>query len=119
MIIDANDIILLKNEFGKKIHEFMDIKKLKIFFNKYYLIMNKFKFLGNFCKKFDKIMNEKKIKNNDKINNKLNNALEKIKDFQMKKIIINNINNINSNCNNQNIYLIKIYMFELYYLICK
>ena len=100
MIIDANDIILLKNEFGKKIHEFMDIKKLKIFFNKYYLIMNKFKFLGNFCKKFDKIMNEKKIKNNENNNNKLNNALEKIKDFQMKKIIINNINNIHSNCNN-------------------
>jgi len=110
MNIEAMDIILLKNEFGKKIHEFMDIKKLKIFFNKYYMIMNKFKFLGNLCKKFDKIMDEKNLKNNennqnnqnneinDKINEnngnkKFNNVIEKIKDYQNKKIVINNINN--------------------------
>ena len=94
MNIDANDIILLKNEFGKKIHEFVDKKKLQIFFNKYYLILNKFKLLGNMCKKFDKILNEKNIKNNNNIGyNKLNNLIEKIKDYQMKKANINNINN--------------------------
>ena len=96
MTIDVNDIILLKNEFGKKIHEFMDIKKLKIFYNKYYLIINKFKFLKNLYKNFDKIMNESNIKNNEN-DNKVNKALEKIKDYQMKKVIINNINN---NCSN-------------------
>ena len=94
MNINANYIIMLKNEFGKKIPGFMDKKKLKLFFNKYYLILNKFKFLGNLCKKFDKIMNETIIKNNenDKNKNKFNNVLEKIKDYQIKKNIINDIN---------------------------
>ena len=99
MNIDANDIILLKNEFGKKINGFMDKKKLRIFFNKYYLILNKFKIMGNLFKKFDKIINEKNFKNNENINNdKLNNILEKIKDYQMKKNTINSINN--NNCKN-------------------
>ena len=97
MSIDANDIILLKNEFGKKINGYMDKKKLRIFFNKYYLILNKFKIMGNLFKKFDKIINEKNLKNNIS-NNKLNAILEKIKDYQMKKNAINNINN--NNCNN-------------------
>ena len=103
--IDANDIILLKNEFGKKIHGFMDKKKLQIFFNKYYLILNKFKMMGNLCKKFDKIINGKNIvynksciieNNIEKENNKkLISILEKIKDYQMKKNVITNINNNN------------------------
>ena len=91
MNIDANDIILLKNEFGKKIQGFMDKKKLQIFFNKYYIILNKFKMLGNLCKKFDKIINRKNIIDND--NNKLDNIKKKIQDYQIKKNIINNINN--------------------------
>ena len=103
--IEANDIILLKNEFGKKIHGFMDKKKLQIFFNKYYLILNKFKMMGNLCKKFDKIINGKNIvynknciieNNIEKENNKkLISILEKIKDYQMKKNVITNINNNN------------------------
>ena len=99
MNIDANDIILLKNEFGKKINGFMDKKKLRIFFNKYYLILNKFKIMRNLFKKFDKIINEKNIKNNDNSinNNKINDILEKIKDYQMKKNAINNINIICKN----------------------
>lgn len=101
--IEANDIILLKNEFGKKIHGFMDKKKLQIFFNKYYLILNKFKMMGNLCKKLDKIINGKNIvynknciieNNIEKENNKkLISILEKIKDYQMKKNVITNINN--------------------------
>jgi hypothetical protein len=101
MNLEANDIILLKNEFGKKLHEFMDKKKLKIFFNKYYLILNKFKLLGNVCKKFDKIISDKNIKKfNGLEENKLNDLMEKIKDYKMKKVIVNNINNyyINNNC---------------------
>ena len=100
--IDANDIILLKNEFNKKIHGFMDKKKLQIFFNKYYLILNKFKMIGNLCKKLDKIINGKNLIFNNKDINRVNDidsnkqlisVLEKIKDYQMKKNIINNINN--------------------------
>ena len=99
MNIDANDIILLKNEFGKKINGFMDKKKLRIFFNKYYLILNKFKIMGNLFRKFDKIINEKNLKNNNNSinNNKINDILEKIKDYQMKKNAINNINIICKN----------------------
>ena len=89
MNIDANDIILLKNEFGKKLHGFIDKKKLQIFFNKYFMIMNKFKILGSLCKKFDRIVNEKNIEHYQ-LNNDI---LEKIKDYQIKKIFINNINN--------------------------
>ena len=92
--LDANDIVLIKNEFGKKIQQFMDKKKLKIFFNKYYLVLNKFKLLGIICKKFDKIISDKNIKNFNHLGeNKLNSLMEKIKDYQMKKIIVNNINN--------------------------
>ena len=92
--LDANDIVLIKNEFGKKIQQFMDKKKLKIFFNKYYLVLNKFKLSGNLCKKFDKIISDKNIKNFNHLGeNKLNSLMEKIKDYQMKKIIVNNINN--------------------------
>jgi hypothetical protein len=79
----------------------MDKKKLKIFFNKYYLILNKFKLLGNVCKKFDKIISDKNIKKfNGLEENKLNDLMEKIKDYKMKKVIVNNINNyyINNNC---------------------
>jgi hypothetical protein len=55
--------------------------------------------MGNLFKKFDKIINEKNLKNNENINNdKLNNILEKIKDYQMKKNTINSINN--NNCKN-------------------
>lgn len=88
MILDVNDIILLKNEFSKKLNIFMDKKKLQIFFQKYFFILNKLKILGKACKKFDKIINEKNVK---KIEN--NDIIEKIKDFQTKKNIINNINN--------------------------
>ena len=98
MVLDVNDIILLKNEFSKKLNVFMDKKKLQIFFQKYFFILNKLKILGKVCKRFDKIMNEnniKKLENND--------IIEKIKDFQIKKIIINNINN---NANKKQ-YLIK------------
>jgi hypothetical protein len=83
----------------------MDKKKLQIFFNKYYLILNKFKMMGNLCKKFDKIINGKNIvynknciieNNIEKENNKkLISILEKIKDYQMKKNVITNINNNN------------------------
>ena len=59
MNIEAIDIILLKNEFGKKIHEFMDIKKLKIFFNKYYVIMNKINFLEIYAKNLIKLWMKK------------------------------------------------------------
>ena len=92
MNIDVNDIVLLKNEFDKKIHSFMDRKKLQIFFNKYYMIINKFKLLGNMWKKFDRIINGKKLKN-DENNSKIKEITEKIKDFQLKKNIINKLNN--------------------------
>ena len=103
MNIDANDIILLKNEFAKKINGFIDKKKLQIFFNKYNLILNKFKMIGNVCKKFGEIINGKNFIYNDKDkfnsdienNKKLIDILEKIKDYQMKRNIINSIN-INS-----------------------
>ena len=36
MNLDVNDIILLKNEFSKKLSKFMEQKKLQIFFQKYY-----------------------------------------------------------------------------------
>ena len=88
MNLDLNDIILLKNEFSKKLSGFMDKKKLQIFFEKYFFILNKLKILGKVCKKFDKILNEKNIKIIGEID-----ILEKIKDFQTKKNIINNINN--------------------------
>ena len=87
MNLDLSDIILLKNEFSKKLSGFMDKQKLQIFLEKYSFILNKLKILGKVCKKFDKILNEKNIKNIDEID-----ILEKIKDFQAKKNIINNIN---------------------------
>ena len=59
MNLDVNDIILLKNEFSKNLSKFMEQKKLQIFFQKYYFILNKLKILGKICKKFDKIMNKK------------------------------------------------------------
>ena len=88
MNLDVNDIILLKSEFSKKLNRFIDKKKLQIFFEKYFFILNKLKIFGKICKKFDKIMNV----NNAKIldNNEIK---EKIKDFQAKKNIINSINN--------------------------
>jgi hypothetical protein len=92
MNLDANDIVLLKNEFDKIIHGFIDKKKLLIFINKYYMILNRCKFLGNMCKKFDKIINEKNLKNNEN-NGKIAGIIEKIKDYQIKRNIINNINN--------------------------
>ena len=95
MNLDVNDIILLKNEFSKKLSKFMEQKKLQIFFQKYYFILNKLKILGKVSKKFDKIMNEKNEKNVKIIDNN-NEIKEKIKDFQEKKMIINSIN-INNN----------------------
>ena len=100
MTLDVNDIILLKNEFSKKLSILMDKKKLEIFFQKYFFILNKLKILGKVCKRFDKVMNEKYLK---KIEN--NDIIEKIKDFQSKKNIINNIN-INTGANKTQ-YLIK------------
>ena len=95
MNLDMNDIILLKNEFSKKLSGFMNKKKLQIFFEKYDMILNRCKILGKICKKFDKILNEKNIKDLKDINN--NNAIiEKIKDFQNKKNAINYLNNITS-----------------------
>ena len=88
MNLDANDIILLKNEFAKKIQNFIDKKRLQIFFQKYYLIMSNIKILGNMCKKFDKLINSKNINSNEFID-----VYTKIKDYQTKKNIINNINN--------------------------
>ena len=73
----------------------MEQKKLQIFFQKYYFILNKLKILGKVSKKFDKIMNEKNEKNVKIIDNN-NEIKEKIKDFQEKKMIINSIN-INNN----------------------
>ena len=94
MNIDSNDIILLKNEFAKKIYGFMDKKKLQIFLQKYYIILNKFKMLGAISRKFDKIINEKNIKNDNQNNNtQVLDILEKIKDFQNKKNIINSLIN--------------------------
>ena len=90
MNLDVNDIILLKNEFSKKLSKFMDIKKLQIFFQKYFFILNKLKILGKICKKFDKTLNENNEKNIKIL--KDNEIKEKIKDFQAKKNIINNIN---------------------------
>ena len=90
MNIDANDIILLKNEFSKKLHSYMDKKKMEIFSQKYDIIVNKFKMLGTICKKFDRIINDKIINNNI---NKFNDLKEKIKDFQSKKSIVNMMNN--------------------------
>ena len=98
MNLDVNDIILLKNEFSKNLSKFMEQKKLQIFFQKYYFILNKLKILGKICKKFDKIMNEKNEKN-VKIKD-YNEIISKIKDFQEKKMIINNIN-INNNLSKQ------------------
>ena len=91
MSLDINDIILLKNEFSKKLSKFVDKKKLKIFIEKYYFILNKLKIMGKIGKKFDKIINEKnnKIMDNEEIK-------EKIKEFQEKKNIITNINNISN-----------------------
>jgi hypothetical protein len=88
MNLDINDIILLKKEFNKNLNEFMDKKKIQIFFEKYFFILNKIKIMGKICKKFDKIINTKNMKNIDD-----KDIIEKIKDFQEKKIIINNINN--------------------------
>ena len=90
MNIDANDIILLKNEFSKKLHSYMDKKKMEIFSQKYDIIINKFKMLGSICKKFDRIINDKII--NSHIN-KFGDLKEKIKDFQNKKTIVNMMNN--------------------------
>ena len=87
MNLDINDIILLKKEFNKNLNEFMDKKKIQIFFEKYFFILNKIKIMGKICKKFDKIINTKNMKNIDD-----KDIIEKIKDFQEKKIIINNIN---------------------------
>ena len=98
MNLDVNDIILLKNEFSKNLSKFMEQKKLQIFFQKYYFILNKLKILGKICKIFHKIMNEKNEKN-VKIKD-YNEIIAKIKDFQEKKMIINNIN-INSNLSKQ------------------
>ena len=90
MNIDANDIILLKNEFSKKLHSYMDKKKMEIFSQKYDIIINKFKMLGTICKKFDRIINDKSVNNNI---NKFNDLKEKIKDFQNKKSIVIMMNN--------------------------
>ena len=92
MNLDVNDIILLKNEFSNNLSKYMEKKKLQIFFEKYFFITNKLKILGKICKKFDRIMNEKDEKNKKILEN--NDIKEKIKDFQAKKNIINNINNI-------------------------
>ena len=54
---------------------------------KYFFILDKIKMFGKVCKKFDKIINEKNVKNIDD-----NDIMEKIKDFKSKKNIINNIN---------------------------
>jgi len=86
--LDANDIILLKNDFAKKVQGFIDKKRLQIFFQKYYTIINNINILGNMCKKFDKIFN---VKNDN--SNEFKDVLEKIKDYQTKKIIINIIDN--------------------------
>ena len=91
MNIDANDIILLKNDFSKKLHTYMDKKKMEIFSQKYDIIINKFKMLGTICKKFDRIINDKIINNNI---NKFHDLKEKIKDFQKKESIVNMMNNI-------------------------
>jgi hypothetical protein len=88
MSLDANDIILLKNEFAKKIHGFIDKKRLQIFFQKYYTIINNIKILGNMCKKFDKLFNVKNINSNE-----FKEVFEKMKDYQIKKNIINIIDN--------------------------
>ena len=88
MNLDTNDIILLKNEFAKKVQGFIDKKRLQIFFQKYYDIINSIKILGNMCKKFDKIFNAKNINSNE-----FKDVLEKIKDYQTKKNIINIIDN--------------------------
>jgi hypothetical protein len=90
MNIDANDIILLKNDFSKKLHTYMDKKKMEIFSQKYDIIINKFKMLGTICKKFDRIINDKIINNNI---NKFHDLKEKIKDFQKKECIVNMMNN--------------------------
>ena len=90
MNIDANDIILLKNDFSKKLHTYMDKKKMERFIQKYDIIINKFKMLGTICKKFDRIINDKIINNNIKKFHDLN---EKIKDFQKKESIVNMMNN--------------------------
>ena len=94
MHLDVNDIILLKNEFSNNLSKYMEKKKLQIFFEKYYFILNKLKIMGKICKKFDKIMNEKDEKNKKLLEN--NEIKEKIKDFQEKK---NNINIINNSAN--------------------
>ena len=88
MNLDTNDIILLKNEFAKKVQGFIDKKRLEIFFQKYYDIINNIKILGNMCKKFDKIFNVKNINSNE-----FKDVLEKIKDYQTRKNIINIIDN--------------------------
>ena len=90
MNLDVNDIILLKNEFSKKLNKFMDKKKLQIFFQKYFFILNKLKILGKICKKFDKTLNEKNEKNLKIMEE--NEIKRKIEDFQAKKNIIYNIN---------------------------
>ena len=88
MNLDANDIILLKNEFAKKVQGFIDKKRIEIFFQKYYTIINSIKILGNMCKKFDKIFNAKNINSNE-----FKDVFEKINDYQTKKNIINIIDN--------------------------
>ena len=88
MNLDANDIILLKNEFAKKIQSFIDKKRIQIFFQKYYIIINNIKILGNMCKKFDKIFNVKNFNSNE-----FKEVFEKINDYQTKKNIINIIDN--------------------------
>jgi hypothetical protein len=88
MNLDANDIILLKNEFAKNIQGFIDKKRIQIFFQKYYTIINSIKILGNMCKKFDKIFNAKNINSKE-----FKDVFEKIKDYQTKKNIINIIDN--------------------------
>ena len=88
MNLDANDIILLKNEFAKKVQGFIDKKRIQIFFQKYYTIINSIKILGNMCKKFDKIFNAKNINSKE-----FKDVFEKIKDYQTKKNIINIIDN--------------------------
>ena len=65
----------------------MDKKKLQIFLQKYFFILDIINMFGKVCKKFDKIINEKNVKNIDN-----NDIMEKIKDFKSKKNIINNIN---------------------------
>ena len=88
MNLDANDILLLKNDFASKIQSFIDKKRIQIFYQKYYIIINNTKILGNMCKKFDKIFNIKNINNNE-----FKDIFEKINDFRAKSNIINNIDN--------------------------